>query len=205
MVALDESERWIETIRARSANEDWSNVECVLAKVQEAELDDASFDLVYARWVLSFLPDLEPVLRRLARSLAPGGVLAIQDYNHEGVSLFPPSAGFDAMIRATRTLYDSVGGDTWIAGKLPRHFREVGLELVDETPHVLSGGPGSDAFRWADAFFPDFSELFEQRGLVTADERRTFLSDWEARRADLDARFYSPIVVDIAGRRPDGA
>ena len=64
----------------------------------------------------SFLPHPERVVARLARALKPGGVLAIQDYNHEGISLFPESEGFRAVVRATRALYARAGGDTWVAG-----------------------------------------------------------------------------------------
>ena len=78
---------------------------------------------------------------RFARALRPGGVLAVQDYNHEGVSLFPASAGFLAVIEATRRLYASRGGDTWIAGRLPRLYADAGLELCDLRPNVPSNAP----------------------------------------------------------------
>jgi hypothetical protein len=39
-------------------------------------------------------------------------------------------------------------------------------------------------------------------GLLTNDERELFLRDWAARKADPDAVFFSPIVVDFAARKP---
>nr|WP_255441439.1 MULTISPECIES: methyltransferase domain-containing protein [unclassified Synechococcus] len=40
------------------------------------------FDLVWCRWVLMFLPEVEPLLDRLAASLSPGARLVIHEYIH---------------------------------------------------------------------------------------------------------------------------
>jgi SAM-dependent methyltransferase len=202
VIAVDESPQWMAFLERRKRERDWENVELVRARIQELELAPGSCDLVFSRWVLSFLPGVGELVARLAPALAPGGALAIEDYNHEGVSLFPESDGFRAAVRATRALYASRGGDTWIAARLPGAFRRAGLELCDYTPTVMCGGPDSPAFRWADAFFPHHSAGMRDAGLLTAAEQRQFIEEWEARKRDPDAVFFSPIVVDAAARRP---
>ena len=129
------------------------------------------------------------------------GRFALQDYNHVGVSLFPESAGFRAVVRATRELYRQAGGDTFVAGRVPAYFRRAGLELVEFRPNVLAGGPASGPFRWAGLFFPHFSLKMVEKGLLTADERAQFLAEWAARERDPDALFFSPIVVDAAAKK----
>jgi hypothetical protein len=155
--------------------------------------------------VLSFLPDVAAVVAKLAVSLRPGGVLAVQDYNHEGISLFPESEGFRAVVRATRALYASKGGDTWVAARLPGLARAAGLEPFELAPHVIAGGPSSPAFQWADAFFPHHSEPMQAAGVLSAAERELFLREWEARKRDPNSVFFSPIVVDFAARKPRAA
>ena len=201
VVALDASPRWHAHLRGVLADRGWTNVEPLEARIEEAELGEGVFDFVLARWVFSFLPDPPAVMGGLARALVPGGGLLIQDYNHEGVSLFPRSAGFEAMIRATRELYERSGGDTWIAGRLPGLAMDAGLRVADLRSTVLSGGPESLAFRWADTFFPSFAGTFVEQGLATEEEREGFLEDWEARKGDPRAVFFSPIVVDLELRR----
>jgi SAM-dependent methyltransferase len=201
VVGLDASGPWHEHLERYREERGWRNVELVRAKIADWEGPASGFDLVFVRWVLSFLPEPGRVITGLRRLLAPGGVLAIEDYNHEGVSLFPPSAGFSAAVRATRELYAKHGGDTWIAGSLPRHLRDAGLELFDWKANVLTGGPGSAPFRWADAFFPRHSETMVREGVMLASERELFLAEWEARKKDPNAVFFSPIVVDAAARR----
>lgn len=195
VVALDESPRWREVVEARIAAEAWSNVRFELGRIESAELPDAHFDRVFMRWVLSFVPEPTRALARLRETLKPGGLLVIQDYNHEGVSLFPESAGFRAVIRATRAWYAKSGGDTFVMGRLPGYLRAAGFKLIELEPRVLSGGPSSPAFRWAGAFFPHYSQKLVEEDLMTASERADFLRDWALRAQDPDALFFSPIVA----------
>jgi len=201
VVALDESALWIEHLEGEIARRGWKHVRAVRARLQDAPLDANTFDVIFARWVFSFVPEPAPVVASLARALKPGGVFAIEDYNHEGVSLFPESEGFRAIVRATRALYARMGGDTFVAGRASGIFRRAGLELESLVPNVICGGPSSPAFRWADVFFPHFSQKMLDQGLLTAAERERFLSEWSAHLADPDALFFSPIVVDACARK----
>jgi SAM-dependent methyltransferase len=208
VVGIDESERWIGEVAALAGREGWGNVRAEARRVPlagppEGTLEGGPFDLVFLRWVLAFLPERERVLTSLARVLRPGGTLAVMDYNHEGLSLFPRSAGFEAMVRALRARYTQGGGDVFLMGTIPALFRAAGLEPAGLTPWVLAGGPGSPAFRWADAFFPHHSAGMLAAGLLSAAERELFLSEWAERRADRDALFFSPLVVTLVARRPD--
>lgn len=201
VVALDESPRWHAAMKQR---EFAAPVERVEARVQDTDLGEERFDAVFSRWVFSFLGDasaLEAVCRQVRRALKPGGRLIVQDYNHEGISIFPPSRGFDAVVRATREFYAGAGGDAWVMGTLPGAARRAGLELVELAPTVRVGGPSSEVFQWADVFFPKFSSTFVEEGLMTPDEQALFLDEWAARKADPDALFFSPIVADLIVER----
>jgi hypothetical protein len=50
-------------------------------------------------------------------------------------------------------------------------------------------------------FVPHFP-LMARKGLVSAAECDAMLADWHAHRADPDALFFTPIVVDLAARLP---
>jgi SAM-dependent methyltransferase len=202
VVALDESPRWIEHIEGEIARRRIENVRPVRARIQDLDLADGTFDVVFARWVFSFLSDPDAVAVRLARLLKPGGVLAIEDYNHEGISIFPESQGFRAVIRATRETYARSGGNAFVSGGMARIFSKAGLELVDLKSNTMCGGPDSPAFRWADRFFPHFSGVMEQSGVLAPAERAQFLREWEERKREPNALFFSPMIVDAAGRKP---
>jgi SAM-dependent methyltransferase len=201
LTALDESATWMPHLARTVGERGWRNVHLVQRRIEDFEVEPGAYDLIFLRWVLSFLPEPAALIAKLARGLRTRGALAIQDYNHEGCSLFPESPGFDAVVGATRDLIASRGGDLWIAGRLPGYLRAAGLDVVDFTPHVLSGAPGSPAFRWASAFFPHHSEAMVASGVLSEGDRDRFLREWEERRVNPDAMFFSPIVVDCAGRK----
>jgi SAM-dependent methyltransferase len=199
--ALDPSPVWHEALERRAREGGWKNVRLLRARAEDAGLEDGAYDLIFARWLFQFLPDPGALVRHVARALRPGGVLAIQDYDHEGISLFPESAGFRAVVRATRALVASRGGNAFVAGDLPRHLRAAGLAVEPVGATVLCGGPASPAFRWAGSFFVPHSENMVRAGVLTEEERGLFLREWAAREADPDAMFFSPIVAEVAGRR----
>jgi SAM-dependent methyltransferase len=201
VTALDQSPAWMASLARHVGERGWTNVHLVAKRIQDADLGQARYDLIFARWVLSFLPDVAALVARLARALKPGGVLAVEDYNHEGVSLFPESEGFRAAIRATRAWYASKGGDIFIAARLPGIMRQASLDVFEFTPHVLCGGPDSPAFAWADAFFPHHAPKMLAAGLLTSAEHERFLREWEERKRDPDSCFFSPILMDVAGRK----
>lgn len=179
----------------------YQNLRLLQGDLHTVALPEAHFDLIWLRWVLSFPPDPQVILQHLAAALRPGGRLVVQDYNHEGVSLFPESAGFRAAIRATRALYASAGGDPWIGARLPRMLAAAGLKLSDYRADVLTGGPGQPAFEWAQRFFPVFSAQFVARGYMSPAERELFMAEWAEHAADPHARFFSPTVVTAQAQR----
>jgi SAM-dependent methyltransferase len=201
VLGLDGATHWLAALEAAAGAAGLENVATREVELEQLELPSRAYDFAFARWVFSFLADPGALLAELARGLRPGAILAIEDYNHEGVSLFPPSRGFDAVIRATRALYSAAGGDVWVAGSLPALLEAAGFEVLEERSTVLHGGPESPAFRWADAFFPAHVPGLVERGLLEADEHDLFLREWEERKASPTARFYSPIVVDLIARR----
>ena len=67
---------------------------------------------------------------------------------------------------------------------------------------MLAGGPTSGVFRWADAFFPLHSANMVRLGLLTDAERERFLREWGEHIANPDTTFFSPILVDVAGKKP---
>jgi SAM-dependent methyltransferase len=200
--ALDASPTWIAHVERRAAADGWSNVRPRCARLEDAALPPATYDVVFARWVVEFVPSPGTVIAGLAAALRPGGVLALMDYNHEGISVFPESEGFRAVVRAMRAMWRRHGGDAFLAGRFPGLFRAAGLAPLPALATVLTGGPDTGVFRWADAFFPAHSANMVREGVLSADERARFLAEWAARKADPDAVFFSPIVVGAAARKP---
>ena len=202
--AYDGAGHWLSLIDSRSAELGWENVSTAEADLRVLELEEGAYDLIFSRWVFSFLPDPEAIIARLSKALKPGGVIAIEDYNHHGVSSYPHSDGFVAVIEATRQMYFGQGGDPFVAGRLPIAMSAAGLEFCDLEPTVLAGGPESGVFQWAHRFFTSESQLdnMQELGGLSDEDRALFLKEWPVVCATPGAMFYSPILMDVAAKRP---
>ncbi len=203
VLALEPSPMYANWLASEVRRRGLDRVQCVQSRVEEAKLPAGHFDLVYARWVMSFVRDHEAFVRPLVDALRPGGVIAVQDYYYEGLSLFPRGGAFDRMPDAVRAYYSGGGGDPFVAGALPAVFRRLGLSLVEFHPVSLAGGPDSGVMEWAHRFFTVHVHFMVDKGVLSREDGNAVLADWAAHRDNPDALFFAPIVVDVAARKPE--
>lgn len=160
------------------------------------------FDLVVARWVLSFLHQPKRAVERMAAHLQPGGLLVIQDYNYDGLRVTPGDPALDRLFEVVPEAYAHGGGDAWVTTHVPRLFAELDIELVAVEPHCLAGGPSSPVFGWVETFFRHHIPTLVKDGLLTDDEAEGALGAWAAVHDVPGTVLFSPLVVNVIGRKP---
>jgi SAM-dependent methyltransferase len=107
------------------------NVTYVQGDAHELAFPDASFDLVYGRYILEHVQDPARVVREMARVVRPGGRVAACEND---ISLFrvdPPCPTFDAVWTAFQEYQARLGGDARVGRRLHRLFRGAGLDPVE--------------------------------------------------------------------------
>lgn len=163
------------------------------------------FDLVVCRWVLSFVSDVDAALARLADCLVPGGVLVVQDYDHDGVNLFPAIEGFSEVIEAFRAAYRDSGGDLYVATRLPGAYRACGLVETRVMPHAMASGPGGAAWTWVARFLREHVGDLAASGHLDDALVAAFRVALDRAEADPDALMVTPLVMTVTGRRGGGS
>jgi SAM-dependent methyltransferase len=133
VVAIDSDPGSLEIARARSAAAGFANIEFVDTELRTLELD-GRFDAVVGRLILMHLPDPVAAVRRFARHVVPGGIVAFQEYQLD----FPSALSFPAplplweqameWIRATFRL---AGVETGMGLKLQGVFTDAGLPMPE--------------------------------------------------------------------------
>lgn len=160
------------------------------------------FDLAYIRWVLCFLPDPEPCLAGIARGLAPGGRVVIQDYlGYEALRLSPQRAGFTRGIGAIVRSWNESGGDLDVMGVVPTICRRVGLEVEHLGVVQRIARPGSMMWAWPTSFWASFIPRLVGLGLLSEAESEAFFADWDDATNDPDSFVHLPPVYEIVARR----
>lgn len=96
------------------------------------QLDDLkeTFEVVYARYLLSHLADPQEVVAGMARRLAPGGYLVLEDVDFPGHTCDPPCPAFEAYLQLYQELVRRRGGDAGVGRRLWRLASQAGLEVV---------------------------------------------------------------------------
>ncbi|MDA1266056.1 MAG: methyltransferase domain-containing protein [Planctomycetota bacterium] len=200
VVAVDESARFLAFLDAEKERRDLGWIRTQRTRVEELDLEEASCDGAYSRWLFSWLEDPSDLLRRAARFLKPGGVLVCQEYLHwSAMKLLPPSAAFDRGVEACMRSWTTPIN---IAEDLPRLAAEVGLEVVTTRPVARIGGPGSLEWRWIGGFFEIYLPKLIARGLLTGEEWQAWQAAWRARSEDPVTRALAPIMLDLVLRKP---
>ena len=159
------------------------------------------FDAIVARWVLSFLGDPTLPVARMAEALAPGGLLAVHDYDHDGLGVYPPHPAIQRAIEAIRAKWRQMGGDLWVVTKLPAACHAAGLEQVQVLPHAKAGGPLSAVWRWVGRFLHEHIHTVVASGHLSKAECEAFFAAWVERASDPDSLLMSPLQVTVLARK----
>ncbi len=202
VIAIDESQKFVDLLAGRLWAHESRIVSVRRGDIQRLDLPPGSLNGAYARWVLCFVADPEAVVAGVARALAPGGALAIQDYfNYRALTLAPRSAALGRVIDAVEESWRARGGDPDVAGRLPAVCARHGLSVRELRPHLRVARPGSLLWHWPDLFFRTYVPALVGMGLLTPAEQAAFEEEWAARSRDAGAFFCTPPVFDLIAVR----
>ena len=198
VIAIDESARFIEHLKARLRHDMEIPIDARVGDVQRLDLPANTIDAAYQRWVLCFVRDPEAVIRGVAKALKPGGAFAIQDYmNYEGVLLAPLSKAFLRFMVVVSEAWNERGGDTKIGLKLPTLLMKHGLTPREIRPLHRVASPHSQLWTWPTIFIETYAPKLVEEGRLTPEEHKALMRDWEQRTNDPSAYFCSPPMVEI--------
>lgn len=159
LIATDFSERLVELTSARG-------VDARRADICYLPFDDASFDVVYAGWMLYHVRDLERALNEVRRVLKPGGTFVAVTNGNDHVAALRIEAGGKADI----TQFSSETGES----VLGRKFADVRRQDL-ETRAVFDDHAAAQAYLDSSdegLVLPHFDGTRQYAGHVTVFEAR---------------------------------
>jgi SAM-dependent methyltransferase len=168
----------------------------------DAPLPRGVYDLIFARWVFLFLPDVDAQLRKLVAALRPGGRIALQDYCRGTLRMVPEPAEWDDFLRADLAFFASRGGDANIGARLPALCEKAGLDVVDVTPTTKIGRPGSIEWQWMSTYFLGILGRYGRLQPFTNAKAASLRRYWLAASRRGTSLLISPTVLDVVGKKP---
>lgn len=161
-----------------------------------------SFGLAHARLVLVHVPERERAFRNMLSALEPGGWLVIEDADPalqplSCIDAYGPEQELANRIRqGFRTLLAQRGADLSFGRRLPRMFREAGLEDIAAEGYFPIALPECAPLETATIHM--IRDDLLRNGIATEDEIERHLENVRAGVLDLS----QPPMISVRGRKP---
>ncbi len=127
VVGVDIDDEKMRVARAEAEEQGVTNVEFRVSDIRENALMQ-SFDVVFARFLLTHLSDPAGAVATFHAHVRPGGMMAVEDVDFSGCFTYPESKAF----RRFHELYCATvirrGGDPNIGPRLPSLLQQQGFE-----------------------------------------------------------------------------
>jgi ubiquinone/menaquinone biosynthesis C-methylase UbiE len=199
VVGVDMDEDKLALARQSMPGQGVSNVEFRAQNVADWDEPDG-YDVVYCRFLLQHLSDPPDLLRRMWAAVRPGGVIAVEDADFDGLFCDPPNAGFEFW----RTMYPRVcalnGGDPTLGRKLRRYFAEAGIPEPVMRLRQQAAAEG-DVKELAVSTVEASAEAITAAGLATREEVDAALEDLTAFAARPDTVMGDPRIFQVWAAR----
>jgi ubiquinone/menaquinone biosynthesis C-methylase UbiE len=197
-VGVDLDMTKIEIAQREGDEQGLENIRFEVADVTDWE-PDGLFDVVYARFLLTHLPNPGEFLAALRRHLRPGGVIIIEDIDFRGHFAEPECRALERYVEFYTKSVRARGGDPNIGPRLPKMLREAGFNGVEMRLHHPTALQGGIKLLTC-VTLENIAEAVLKDGLTSENEFRETLEELYAFARDPHTVMGGPRVFQAWGR-----
>ena len=134
LAGIDIEPRQIEYARKYLKSQGLDRVELHVGDAASLPWSDATFDRVYAIWLLEHVSDPKAVLREAYRVLKPGGTITVTEADYKSILIWPESADYLYLQDALCELWEQSRGNPYVGRILGPLLLGAGFGEVKNTP-----------------------------------------------------------------------
>lgn len=173
VTAFDRTTMYLHHLKQQLAKRKITNVTLKQGMLDNIELPEASFDFIFTKMVLLFMPDLGRVIAEFIRLLKPNGKLLVSEITAYW-QISPPNPVVDSMLARSRQHFCNNGADIEIGRILPQAISKAGFKLASLEPEVKIDKPGSDLWRSLTLLYENALPLYVDEGIISQAEAELF-------------------------------
>jgi SAM-dependent methyltransferase len=200
VVAIERSQRFLQSLVARVERHQLANVEAREADVTGDSFGEAFADAAWCRWVLSFVSEPQRAIANIAGALKPGGVAIFHEYADYGAwQMMPPNPDVDRFRKLVMQSWRDAGGEPDVGLNLPSWLNAQGLEVEEVRPLTHIVCRSDYMWQWPAAFMATNAKRLHELGYASAEEAERFATALD--RSDAQSWMITPLVVEVIARR----
>jgi SAM-dependent methyltransferase len=164
--------------------------------------ENAVYDLVFARFVLTHLREPEKALQRMVQAARPGGMVVVEDIQFTGHFCVPACPAFDRYVALYQQVVQHNGADPNIGPRLLGMFLDAGLADVDleviQPPYCH--GPGKQI---AAVTMEHIREAVAGAGLASEEEINRVVAELDTFANNQRTIMSLPRIFQIWGKKTE--
>ncbi len=198
VIAVDRSERFLESLQKRSAERGLGNIEIYTQDLDDADLPGVPADGAWCRWVYAFVKNPRQLLARAGDRLKKGGVIVIHEYfDYSTWRMTPRSHEFEEFVRIVTESWRADGGEPDIGLNLMVWLGELGFETKSLLPIVDIVPKSNYIWQWPKAFIDVGLKRLVDLGRMAPERAEAILRDYAAAEVSPQTLMITPGVVEI--------
>jgi ubiquinone/menaquinone biosynthesis C-methylase UbiE len=197
-VGIDRDERCLELARQAAIRHGFSPI--FRAEGVNDLREEAVYDLVYSRFLLTHLLEPGRAVERLVRAARPGGLVVVEDIEFAAHFCYPPCPAFTRYVDLYQRAVTRKGGDPNIGPRLVSLLLDTGLDEVhlEVVQPAFRSGPGK---RIAAITMEHIQQAVVQEGLASAQEVEGIVAELDQFIADPRTILSMPRIFQVWGRK----
>lgn len=199
VVGIDLDAASLDIARGEAAGQGLGNIEYKVLDIFALQEIDR-FDFIYARFLLSHLPDPSTALGLMFRALSPGGIVVVEDIDFSGNFCSPECPAFQEYNRLYSKVVRSKGSDPDIGPRLPSLLREAGLSEIGMNV-VQPAGTSGEVKLISPITMEKIGEAVIAGGLASAAEVGRIVEELYAEARDERTVMSTPRIVQVWGTK----
>jgi 2-polyprenyl-3-methyl-5-hydroxy-6-metoxy-1,4-benzoquinol methylase len=201
VIGVDSSNAQLALARQRTGAVGLSQLSFRQSAVHSTGLPRATFDLIYARFLLSHVNRPFEALREIVSLLRPGGMFVCEDLDASSTYTVPRSDAYDRSVALMLALGERQGGDFERGRTLHRMMAEAGLEVLDTSAWqpTLMSGEGKRIWSWT---LVEAASSLVDTGLATREELESLARAMDAFDSDPTTLVGLPRVHQLISLKP---
>lgn len=201
VTAIDISEAYVNYGNEQAQKRGYNHVSFLQQSIHDLQINQ-KFDIIYCRWVLSWVNHVDEVISAISNLLKPEGVFLVQEYAQWGTfRIVPEIPAVRNMIEACRESWRVMPSEIDIAPQLPEMFYENGLHIEHKAMLEKVATPNDLVWQWPETFLNIYSEKLIAMNLLTRQEQNAFFDAWATLKLRKDAMVITPLMMEFAARK----